>query len=255
MLTAVCGGEIRWARDVEKTQGPFVCPSCLESLILKKGRLVVHHFAHVPPVNCEMACGETEAHHEAKLAVYDALKRRPDVDRVGVEHRMEDGSVADVFAVIRGVPVAVEVQRSKLTSETMIYRTSRYHAMGVAVLWVLLGLPPIASRYSPSTHEKWCHAAYYGRVYYWRREDELWAVHFNPFMLQVPVSEFYDKHGNYEVHGGYDKFSKRYRTPLYGPIVRIGENFVPRSRDSWRGGDLYVPPSHLYLDEAPVWWK
>ena len=44
----------------------FVCPGCRETVILKKGHIVVHHFAHYPGSRCEFGTGETLAHLKAK---------------------------------------------------------------------------------------------------------------------------------------------------------------------------------------------
>jgi len=47
-------------------------------------------------------------------------------------------------------------------------RTIQYAQKGIYVLWLLLWTPKLnAQRYSPKLWEKWIHAAYYGRVYYW----------------------------------------------------------------------------------------
>ena len=34
------------ARDVEKLDGPFMCPKCGKALRLRKGEIKAHHFAH-----------------------------------------------------------------------------------------------------------------------------------------------------------------------------------------------------------------
>lgn len=58
-------------------RGPtYHCPKCRGEVVLKKGRKVVHHFAHKPPTECTWATGETRAHMEAKVLVWDALKVR-----------------------------------------------------------------------------------------------------------------------------------------------------------------------------------
>lgn len=31
----------------------YRCPNCSKPLVLKKGRVVIHHFAHKPPVLCD----------------------------------------------------------------------------------------------------------------------------------------------------------------------------------------------------------
>lgn len=74
----------------------------------------------------------------------------------------------DVSATIKGVPVAIEVQISSLSVETIMRRTIDYHRRGIYVLWLLQWTPALdRPRYAPKIWEKWVHAAYYGRVYYW----------------------------------------------------------------------------------------
>jgi len=142
------------ARDCTNQEAPFVCPRCDRELILRKGRIKVHHFAHKPPVTCSFGAGETEQHHRAKLEILDALRTEAHVTELEVE-RDFGISVADVFAKISGVSVAIEIQRSALTVNDITSRTENYHRLGIAVLW--LGLPaslPVAQKYSPKAWGK-----------------------------------------------------------------------------------------------------
>jgi competence protein CoiA len=63
------------AWDQVKTDGPFSCPLCIEEMILKKGTIKDHHFAHKPSITCEYGSGETEQHRECKLTIYERLRR------------------------------------------------------------------------------------------------------------------------------------------------------------------------------------
>jgi competence protein CoiA len=47
----------------------------------------------------------------------------------------------DVFAEIKGVPVAIEVQISSLSVDTIMRRTIEYGRSGIYVLWLLLWTP------------------------------------------------------------------------------------------------------------------
>jgi competence protein CoiA len=152
------------ARDSEKFESPFLCPRCNRVLVIRKGRIKAHHFSHKPPVTCSLGIGETEQHLQAKLAIYDALAQETNVSDLELEKDFGI-SVADVFALISGVKVAIETQRSALTVNDITTRTSNYHLLGIAVLWIGLQKPDIHSaQYSPRAWEKWVHAAYFGRV-------------------------------------------------------------------------------------------
>ncbi len=75
MLTAELEGNRIDALTAER--GPsYFCPKCKDEVVLKKGRKVVHHFAHKPPTDCTWAKGETRAHMESKVLVADAFKKR-----------------------------------------------------------------------------------------------------------------------------------------------------------------------------------
>lgn len=56
MLVALQGDQHITAWVAQK--GPvFHCPNCKTQVILRKGALVAHNFAHKPPVTCSWASG------------------------------------------------------------------------------------------------------------------------------------------------------------------------------------------------------
>lgn len=243
------------AGAVEKEEAPFHCSSCHAEVVLRKGRIRIHHFAHKPPVTCARGQGETEEHHRAKLAIYEALQNAPNVTGVEIEKDLGT-AVADVYAIISGRPVAIEVQRSNLSVATITSRTATYRALGVAVLWV--GLPTDHlddERYSPTAWEKWCHAAYFGRVYYWESGETLTPVHFNPHEIYVEPRSWFESGGNEQSAGGYYRTSKRYRTPARGPAVALSADFARQTRRSWSGGDVWIPECLIYVDRQEPWWR
>jgi len=244
------------ARDAEKSDGPYRCRGCNEVLTLKKGNIKVHHFAHKPPVTCSWGAGETAQHLQAKMAIYDALKSDPNVSAVTVEEPLGGLAVADVYAVISGYPVAIEVQRSKLTQAHIAHRSANYHRMGIHVLWLALQSDGLnTAKYSPSAWEKWCHYAYFGRVYYWSSGQTVIPYHLGEHMLHVPMSTWYESGGYENSAGGYDKPSRRWRTPLAGVPVLIGSHFRPKRRTASRSKTIDVPECSLYSDGQPVWWE
>ena len=112
MLTAKRNLSLRvvLARDSERVEAPFTCPGCEKEVVLHKGQIVVHHFKHKPPVTWSRGQGESLDHMRAKLAIYDALLTEANVDEVELEKDFGI-SVADVYANISGVAVAIEIQR------------------------------------------------------------------------------------------------------------------------------------------------
>src|SRR5215469_18611756 len=43
----------RLAWEVTKGDGPFTCPECKASVLLRKGEIKIHHFAHIPSTSCQ----------------------------------------------------------------------------------------------------------------------------------------------------------------------------------------------------------
>lgn len=166
MLTArrKSDGQTVTAYSESRANGPFYCLQCGDPVALKTGRNKVNHFAHVNPLVCNYALNESDQHRRCKMEIYETLRRQPNVQKVALERPL-DNVRPDVSAVINGVPVAIEVQISSLTPETIQRRTLEYARDGIYVLWLLQWTPKLdAGRCAPRLWEKWVHAAYFGRV-------------------------------------------------------------------------------------------
>ena len=190
------------ARDAARCEAPFKCAGCSEILILRKGSCRIHHFAHKPPVSCAYGMGETAAHYEAKLGIYEALRQNPNVKNADLEKQL-NGQIADVYAEINGIPVAIEIQRSQITVEAISSRTAAYHAQRIAVIWLIPTMPAVTDGIvAPSSMEKWLHAAYFGRVYYWRGGSQIQPIHFNTHARYIEANDY---------GGGHWKNYRRYK--------------------------------------------
>ncbi|WP_267369924.1 MULTISPECIES: competence protein CoiA family protein [unclassified Pantoea] len=237
-----------------REHAPFACITCGVELVLKKGQIKIHHFAHKPPHKCRRSEGESIEHMRCKLEIYNALLKCENVSDVQLEHDLGT-AIADVYAVIDGSPVAIEIQRSKLTVNEIVRRTEEYTRLKVNVLWIALYSSRLTEdKFSPNAWEKWCHAAYYGRVYYWSEGLKLTPYHFGEYKLYVESSSYYDQSGQEVSHGGYEKFSKRYRTPIAGPVVNLARSFDRNFRKSWSKATIVIPDCRLYLDNKKKWW-
>jgi competence protein CoiA len=230
-----------------KRNGPFICLQCCEEVILKTGRLRVNHFAHSNPIACKYAEGESEAHRRCKMQIFEALQKAPGVHNAALERPL-DTVRPDVSAYIRGVPVAIEVQISSLSLDTIMRRTIEYARKGIYVLWLLQWTPELdARRYTPTLWEKWIHAAYFGRVYYWIEGLTVVSYHFDPNFKLVPRKSWYSEDRKKMTSGGYSRKSKRYRTPVRGETLNLAADFVPRERYWWEGNGLKVPDAKLFM--------
>jgi competence protein CoiA len=248
-------GQKVFASESSKEESPFQCPCCEQELVIRKGNIKIHHFAHKPPFNCSHGEGETEAHRRCKELIYKALKTRQNVTDLDVEANL-GRLIPDIYAVIRSVPVAIEVQRSKISVNEITRRTAEYHSKGINVLWLALFNDKLYNeKYSPNAWEKWCHAVYFGRVYYWLNDLTVEPFHFSDYQLYVEASTWFESGGYERSAGGYYKTSKRYKTPLAGTQVDIATDFFPTEKKEWRGGTVYIPNCSIYSDNQKVWWK
>lgn len=267
MLVALMGQTRVIAAAAEK--GPdYVCPGCRQPVILRKGRKVIHHFAHRPPTSCNFASGETHLHLLAKQTFLEFLRNQRGAN-AEVEYPLAGGRLrADVFVVGRnGRPVAIELQHSSITLDEIERRTSAYMNAGVALLWLPLFRPSrlnwehragglAVARYSPKPFEKWLHGFNFGCIWYFDPENaRLWRGKFEKSMIEVPVSEWYEPGGDHVVVGGYEKISKRWRRlELAGPypLDAIEYRVEPRSASN-KGTHRYPAGRVLKLSVRSDW--
>lgn len=230
-----------------KRNGPFVCLDCNEELILKTGRNKVNHFAHANPIACKFATGESEEHRRCKLEIFQALRSNSGVSGVALEAPL--GTVRpDVIATIKGASVAFEVQISSLSVDTIMRRTIDYAQRGIYVLWLLPWTAKLDSaRYTPRPWEKWIHAAYFGRVYYWIGGLTVVSYRFEPIFRTVPRSSWYSPTGRKVTAGGYSKRSRLHRRAVRGETLDLVKDFAPRQRYWWEGNGLKVPDAKLFM--------
>ncbi len=250
MLTAIRASDNSLVRAAHQTKahGPFLCPDCRAEVSLNRGTITVPHFSHRGVRGCRNAAGETSAHRKSKLAIYEALLAHPEVS--GVELERPFGTVrADVFTLIRGLPVAIEVQISTLSPEAIAYRTAEYARKGIYVLWLLQWTGALeAYRYSPRRFERWLHAAYFGRVYYWESGLTVIPYQFRDKHTHVPRQVWKDSRGRTHRAGGYDHTSKRFKIAVRGRTLDIVRDFVGVDRAPWRSKTIAVPEAKVYLD-------
>lgn len=225
-------GEDVLAEEVELSDGPFYCPACREQLILKQGRRIVAHFAHWPTASCEYTNeGESEEHRMAKREIRQALLQVPGVTDIRLERYLREVR-PDVSFVVNGQMVAIEIQLSQLSPEKIEGRTKAYARRNIAVLWMPLFLMELLeSRYAPKGWERYLHAMYYGKVYYWFEGLLLQPVKFGTCLLEP------------DWWSGKRYRSKRFVTPELLPQCSLLD-LVPRWRSAWRD----IPRAKLWCE-------
>lgn len=244
MLTAIrqSDGLKVGAWEADRSERPFNCFCCQQTVTLRRGGIRAPHFAHQPPVTCEYGTGESEEHRLCKIAIYENLSAHPRVTKCEMERNL--GTVRpDVSAYIGDCPVAVEVQLSNLSLPKIQYRTAEYARKGIYLLWLPLYTPSLRRNlYSPRPWERWLHAAYFGRVYYWLEDLKIAPVHFRDY--------YTDARGRTR---DYQKLS-RHKVPIEGRTANLADDFAPRRRDAWANAQLTIPESKLLIDTQPVWY-
>jgi competence protein CoiA len=252
MLLAIANDKttrlVAW--EAMRSDGPFYCPACGGEVILHKGALRAHHFAHKPDSSCRHGAGETDAHRRAKMGIFKSMSTFPnltcalEVPLLGVR---ADVLISSLTSKRR---YAIEVQISPLSMDEIIERTRRYAKQDIYVLWLFEWKRELLSEsYTPSVKERWAHALYYGWVYYYQCDAEVCPVKFGKYLLHRPESTWYEN-GEKQFAGGYDVVSKRYRTPIAGKPLSLARDFHGVDRDAWTGGKIVIPSCKILVAKS-----
>src|SRR5579859_69771 len=242
------GGDVL-ASQVIKEDSPFTCPMCKSGVLVKKGRVKIHHSSHIPPSNCVYGEGESEKHREAKQGIYETLQHHPDITKLQLERPLGDVR-PDISFYLRNIPIAIEVQVSTLSLDTIERRTRAYTNKGIALLWTSpcpLTLEYNTKKYSPLQWEKYLHAMYFGKMYYWVEGETLQPVRFDEHRIYVEESSWYDSDGEACYAGGYHRYAKRYRTPYFFKEVDI-TSLASVTRKPWKSKGMVIPAAKLWCE-------
>jgi len=113
------------------------CPGCGEKVIFKQGVINQAHFAHGSQSLCQtFSEGETAAHLEGKLLIYEWLKKE------GIQVELEAylpelNQRPDLLVRYEKDIVAIEFQCSPISKEKIRARTVGYVQKGIKVIWIL----------------------------------------------------------------------------------------------------------------------
>ena len=236
------------AWEVTKQQGPFRCPECQEEVILKKGYVNSHHFAHYPESSCTYGTGESEYHRQTKYEIYEALRLHGNgVSHLKVERHLGDVRPDVSFCWQGKYEVAIELQISPISPDEIIRRTCSYTAKRIWVLWItpyqrnLSGLTP----YRTSVWERYLHTLYFGKRYYWLERETLLPVHFEPYVLENTLQKQYDEETQRWHLDWRDRFSPVLRNLCFGEEVQITD-LKPMTRQSKQIGKFFLPSARLW---------
>lgn len=264
MLTALIpSGEKVLALDAGKGDGPFICSECCGPLTLRKGEVRIHHFAHTPPFTCQYGSGETEAHLRSKIEIHRTLKNLSDCSKCELERSLS-GVRPDVSLYIGKIPVAIEIQNSRITVDEIVRRMKRYTELRIHVVWVIPSFEPKSAwreKEKTLSHraidwELFLQAMYFGRIYYHRGEDLVRPYHFGGLKLFREVGHWFDGAGNEWYGGGYEFYSRGFkRVEDSGKDVSLATGFKSVSRpEPFDIGTREIPPVKIWVDKGRRWW-
>jgi len=255
----------RLAFEADKNEKPFTCPFCMQNVVLKKGKVREHHYAHEPNSNCKYAEGESQLHYRVKKEIYLALKDHPNCQKCELE-RVLKGVRPDISLVINGCYVAIEVQKSKISIDEINRRFNNYSRLGIFLLWVFPDNRPKLFFHEGEKEEicrinNWEHHIQdiqNKRIYYWQSGAFVRPYHLGSFYTYKEETEWYGEYGDLNTGGGDWEEKKSYKTPVQCPInnLHIANDFIPMIRKCTRREKNKFPDNlKIWIDNKENWWK
>lgn len=258
------------AEEASHDDAPFLCRECFSDAVLRKCIEKRDHFAHHARMSPAISPGETALHRGCLDEILQALKHRFPYGNWAKNRPLKANSekgfepvVPDVSGRLGGKdaqPLVIEAQVSFLSISQIIKRSQTYTKRGIPILWIVplredLGETP----FRPRLYERYLHAMYFGRVYYWRPSfgTQLLPVHYGVAERHIPLSEWYDKEGSEERSaGGYDKPYKVIKRPVPAEMLDLASQFYALRREGFRPWNerKAVPPLRIWKDNLAEWW-
>ena len=255
------------AKHITKNEGPFYCPECLSTVVVRKCIEKIDHFAHIARLSPTYKSGDRALHDECRDEICMSLKDifpegKWKTERLIPEDKGKGTAklIPDISGRINNVPVVIEEQASTLSISQILKRTIQYKLWGCAILWVIplresLGEEP----FRPRLFEKYLHSMYFGRTYYWIKGNGtfVYPVHFEKAERWIEESHWFEEDGTERTEGGYSKAFKTIKTPMYGQTLDIANNFSYCMRDEFtpENEKKAVPECIIYKDKLNHWWN
>ena len=256
------------ASDASRADGPFICSECSSDAVLRHCCEKRDHFAHHARMSPAIGPGESELHRECLKEICGALSLRFPGGNWAINRPIESNPkkgiaqvVPDVSGRIGNQRLVIEAQVSCLSIPEIIKRTKVYHQRDIPVLWIVPLREDIGNELiRPRLYERYLHAMYFGRVYYWSIGSGtcVLPVHFSPAKRHIPHSAWFDTDTQEERSvGGYDKMYKVIKQPTPSVPINFADSFHPEKRSEFRPWNerKLVPPLSIWRDNLPEWWS
>lgn len=276
-------GERCHASESIKREGPYFCPDseCGEELILRKGSINIHHFAHKSTDSCNYSSGESELHYKCKTQICKTLEEYELCKNCDIERNL--GEVRpDVSLRINKLPVGIEIQKSTIDVREVIRRTKIYKEKKIFVLWIIPSLDQINFGYDaelekytfkPQAWQRLLHQMYFGRLYIWTGNASISPLHYEDLIYyeeetnwveenysHLEGTDWYRENHEFAYSGGYEKISKsrkeiRWSENNKTQFFHIAEDFKPIERQKYNKPKNWdLPSAYLWIDKSKNWW-
>lgn len=258
MLVALLEGNRIGAAAAQK--GPeYRCPGCKEVMTLKKGRMVIHHFAHQAPVRCSWARGETLVHMESKELLSKCFVGRGlrTESEFVVESLFGDRRADLMLWSPNGNQVAFEMQHTPISIEDIERRADAYAKAGIGQIWIPFIRSLVWERgsrvdantwrveeYPARPFEKWVHGFNMGMGMwmYDPQQQEFWHCKFSGHLNHVETKIWYSEGGEENYSGGYSYWSRRHKElTLEGPHKVESLKVKTKTRNAFSAGHYSWP--------------
>lgn len=262
------------ASSVTKINGPFMCPRCLSEAIVRKCTEKVDHFAHKARLSPIISSGESALHKQVKEEILSLFRSYYPDGNWEAERPIPENLSKKLKAVVPDIsgrtnqkslirdellPVALEIQKTPYTVRKIREKTINYAKRGIFVLWIVPLKNKLGSDFfRPRLYEKYLHAMYYGRVYYYvpNADKKLIPVHFSPAKRWVEENTWFDTDLMEErTEGGFYLTYKTVKEPNYAPQINL-KNLKPTKNNGFEGknSEKNVPEFLSYMDLLSKWW-
>lgn len=172
------------ANYTTKEDGPFICPSCKQEVIFKRGTDIANSFAHKVATDCAYGAKEKEVHRRAKMEVYDGLMSKGYSVELECEIIGASGKtyLVDLIVDLPQGKMAIELNKYSLSPAAIRQQICDFHALNLTIFWgCFIKGSDLKARYLPDPIEKLTHTLSGGTVYYWVGGINFKACHYTPY--------------------------------------------------------------------------
>lgn len=260
-------GEVVYAKEALKVDGPFFCDTCLSEAVVRKCSEKVDHFAHKARQSKIIGKKDIELHNKCRdELLQEFIKAFPEgnwaKERTIRENFNDKGNKEirpDLSGKIGNKGIAVEVQASAYTIDKIHNKTIEYQKLGISVLWIVplkaeLGDDP----FRPRLFEKYLHSLYFGKTYYYSPGGKsiIQTVHYSPTKRWIEETEWHNENAELMSAGGFFLTYRTLKKPNFGSSIDLIKDFAVKANAGFnpKNAKKSVPKSILYCDNLKPWW-